>query len=152
MPAWKNITLDIPKGDLNSISEKISEIKRVLSITITDKIDEPNSKWFDENGKQQPLLGETHLMKLLTSASINSELLNNDIRKKLEDETINILKEEIFEDRDWIPIAQLVVVVIHFSSLIRITLAHSKLRPMPKHNQVRIFFKSCYCMVKIRLE
>ena len=56
MPAWKNITLDIPKGDLNSISEKISEIKRVLSITITDKIDEPNSKWFDEGGKQQPLL------------------------------------------------------------------------------------------------
>lgn len=102
MPAWKNITLDIPKGDLNSISEKISEINRVLSITITDKIDEPNSKWFDEGGKQQPLLGETHLMKLLTSASINSELLNNDIRKKLEDETINILKEEIFEDRDWI--------------------------------------------------
>ena len=102
MPAWKNITLDIPKGDLNSISEKISEIKRVLSITITDKIDEPNSKWFDEGGKQQPLLGETHLMKLLTSASINSELLNNDIRKKLDDETINIFKEEIFEDRDWI--------------------------------------------------
>ena len=102
MPAWKNITLDIPKGDLNSISEKISEIKRVLSITITDKIDEPNSKWFDEGGKQQPLIGETHLMKLLTSASINSELLNNDIRKKLEDETINVLKEEIFEDRDWI--------------------------------------------------
>ena len=102
MPAWKNITLDIPKGDLNSISEKISEIKRVLSITITDKIDEPNSKWFDEDGKQQPLLGETYLMKLLTSASINSDLLKNDIRKKLEDETINILKEEIFEDRDWI--------------------------------------------------
>ena len=102
MPAWKNITLDIPKGDLNSISEKISEINRVLSITITDKIDEPNSKWFDEDGKQQPPLGETHLMQLLTSASINSDLLKNDIRKKLEDETINVLKEEIFEDRDWI--------------------------------------------------
>ena len=102
MPAWKNITLDIPKGDLNSISEKISEIKRVLSITITDKIDEPNSKWFDEDGKQKSLLGETHLIKLLTSASINSDLLNDDIRKKLEDETINILEEEIFEDRDWI--------------------------------------------------
>ena len=72
MPAWKNITLDITKGDLKSISEKISEINRVLSITITDKIKEPNSKWFDEDGKQQPLLGETHLMKLLTSASVLS--------------------------------------------------------------------------------
>ena len=102
MPAWKNITLDIPKGDLNIISEKISEITRILSITITDKVDEPNSKWFDEDGKEQPLLGETHLIELLTSASINSTLLNNDIRKKLENETISILKEEIFEDRDWI--------------------------------------------------
>ena len=92
MPAWKNITLDIPKGDLNSMSEKISDIHRILSITITDKIDEPNSKWFDEGGKQQPLLGETHLMKLLTSSSINSDLLKDDIRKKLEDKTIKILK------------------------------------------------------------
>ena len=40
-------------------------------------------------------------MKLLTSASINSELLNNDIRKKLEDETINILKKRSSRS-DWI--------------------------------------------------
>jgi len=120
MPAWKNITLDIPKGDLNSISEKISEIKRVLSIIITDKIDEPNSKWFDEDGKQQPLLGETHLMKLLTSASINSDLLNNDIRKKLEDETINILKEEIFEDRDWIQHSKNQFIEIKITDTLRI--------------------------------
>ena len=102
MPAWKNITLDIAKGDLNSISEKISQIKRILSITITDKVDEPKSKWFEEDGKQQSLEAETHLITLLASASINSDLLNDDIRKKLEDGTINILKEEIFEDRDWI--------------------------------------------------
>ena len=95
MPAWKNITLDIPKGDLNSISEKISEINRVLSITITDKIDEPNSKWFEEDGKQQPLLGETYLMKLLTSASINSDLLKNGLikSKKLKLLTFNASKK-----------------------------------------------------------
>ena len=50
MPAWKNITLDIPKGDLNSISEKISEINRELSINITDKIDQTTTKWFDDDG------------------------------------------------------------------------------------------------------
>ena len=33
---------------------------------------------------------------------MTSDLLKNDLLKKLEDETINILKEEIFEDRDWI--------------------------------------------------
>ncbi len=52
MPAWKNITLDIPKGNLNEISESISEINRVLSITIIDRIDEPDSKWFDEDKKK----------------------------------------------------------------------------------------------------
>ena len=67
MPAWKNITLDIPKGDLNEISESISEIKRVLSVTIIDRIDEPDSKWFDEGGIKQALDGKSHLIKLLTS-------------------------------------------------------------------------------------
>ncbi len=47
MPAWKNVTLNIQNGDLNEISESISEIKRVLSITIIDRIDEPDSNWFE---------------------------------------------------------------------------------------------------------
>jgi len=44
MPAWKNITLNIPEGDLNQISEKISEINRVLSSTILDRTDEVDSR------------------------------------------------------------------------------------------------------------
>ena len=102
MPAWKNITLDIPKGDLNEISESISEINRVLSITIIDRIDEPDSKWFDEDGKKQALNGKSHLIKILTSASVSSNILNKEICLKLEDPSITILTEEIFEDRDWI--------------------------------------------------
>ena len=102
MPAWKNITLDIPKGDLNEISESISEINRVLSITIIDRIDEPDSKWFDEDGKKQTLNGKSHLIRILTSASVSSNILNEEICLKLEDPSITILTEEIFEDRDWI--------------------------------------------------
>ena len=102
MPAWKNITLDIPKGDLNEISESISEINRVLSITIIDRIDEPDSKWFDEDGKKQALNGKSHLIKILASASVSSNILNKEICLKLNDPSITILTEEIFEDRDWI--------------------------------------------------
>ena len=94
MPAWKNITLDIPKGDLNEISESISEINRVLSITIIDRIDEPDSKWFDEDGKKQALNGKSHLIKLLTSASVSSNILNKEICLKLDDPSITILTEE----------------------------------------------------------
>ena len=102
MPAWKNITLDIPIGDLNEISESISKINRVLSITIIDRIDEPDSKWFDEDGKKQALDGKSHLIKILTSASVSSTILNREICLKLEDPSITVLTEEIFEDRDWI--------------------------------------------------
>ena len=102
MPAWKNITLDIPIGDLNEISESISKINRVLSITIVDRIEEPDSKWFNEDGEIQALDGKSHLIKILTSASVSSNALNKEIRNKLNDTSITILKEEIFEDRDWI--------------------------------------------------
>lgn len=102
MPAWKNITLNIPKGDLNQISEKISEINRVLSITILDRTDEVDSRWFDENEAIQDLDGKTHLIRLLTSASVDSNIINKDICKKLDIDVIEVLNEEIFEDRDWI--------------------------------------------------
>ena len=102
MPAWKNITLNIVKGDLNKMSDSISQINRVLSITIVDRMDEPDSKWFDEDGEIQALDGKSHLIKILTSASFSSNALNKEIRKKLNDTSITILKEEIFEDRDWI--------------------------------------------------
>lgn len=102
MPAWKNITLNIPKGDLNQISEKISEINRVLSITILDRTDEVDSRWFDENEAIQDLDGKTHLIRLLTSASVDSNIINKDICKKIDVDVIEVLNEEIFEDRDWI--------------------------------------------------
>mgnify|MGYP006081233383 FL=1 len=102
MPAWKNITLNIPKGDLNQISEKISEINRVLSITILDRTNEVDSRWFDENEAIQDLDGKTHLIRLLTSASVDSNIINKDICKKLDIDVIEVLNEEIFEDRDWI--------------------------------------------------
>ena len=102
MPAWKNITLNIPKGDLNQISEKISEINRVLSITILDRTNEVDSRWFDENEAIQDLDGQTHLIRLLTSASVDSNIINKDICKKLDIDVIEVLNEEIFEDRDWI--------------------------------------------------
>jgi ribosomal protein L11 methyltransferase len=102
MPAWKNITLNIPKGDLNQISEKISEINRVLSITILDRTNEVDSRWFNENEAIQDLDGKTHLIRLLTSASVDSNIINKDICKKLDIDVIEVLNEEIFEDRDWI--------------------------------------------------
>ena len=48
MPAWKNITLSLPEQDLIIVTDKISTIRKILSITIIDRLTESKSKWFDQ--------------------------------------------------------------------------------------------------------
>jgi len=102
MPAWKNITLSVPGQDLMIVSDKISTIRRVLSITIIDRLPENKSEWFDESDESQSLKGETHLIQLLISALTESKDLVNDICMLINQNSIEIISEEIFEDRDWI--------------------------------------------------
>ena len=102
MPAWKNITLSLPEQDLMIVSDKISTIRRVLSITIIDRLTESKSEWFDQLDESQKLKGETHLIQLLVSAVTESKDLLKDISSLINDKSIEIVSEEIFEDRDWI--------------------------------------------------
>ena len=102
MPAWKNITLSLPGQDLLIASDKISTIRRVLSITIIDRLPENESEWFDQSDELHNLKGETHLIQLLVSAVTESQELVNDICILLNENSIEIISEEIFEDRDWI--------------------------------------------------
>ena len=76
MPAWKNITLSIPDKNLETVSDLLSSIKRILSITIIDRLPENKSQWFDQPDKKPSLTGKTHLIQLLVSAPTKStELL-----------------------------------------------------------------------------
>ncbi len=102
MPAWKNITLSLPEQDLIIVSDKISTIRRVLSITIIDRLPENKSEWFDQSDELHNLKGETHLIQLLVSAVTESQELVNDICMLINENSIEIISEEIFEDRDWI--------------------------------------------------
>ena len=102
MPAWKNITLSLPGDDLIIVSDKISTIKKILSITIIDRLPENKSEWFDQSDKTKQLKGETHLVQLLVSALTESKDLVNDICTLINENSIKIISEEIFEDRDWI--------------------------------------------------
>ena len=102
MPAWKNITLSLPGQDLRKISDKILSIKRILSITIIDRLPITQSDWFDQPGEEKTLKGETHLIQLLVSAMTESKDLVKDIGSLINDNSIKIITEEIFEDQDWI--------------------------------------------------
>ena len=102
MPTWKNITLSLPGQDLRKISDKISAIKRILSMTIIDRLPVNQSDWFDQPGEKKMLKGETHLIQLLVSAMTESKDLVKDIGALINDNSIKIITEEIFEDQDWI--------------------------------------------------
>ena len=102
MPAWKNITLSLPGQDLRKISDKILAIKRILSMTIIDRLPVNQSDWFDQPGEKKMLKGKTHLIQLLVSAMTESKDLVKDIGSLINDNSIKIITEEIFEDQDWI--------------------------------------------------
>ena len=102
MPAWKNITLSLLGQDLRKISDKILSIKRILSMTIIDRLPITQSDWFDQPGEEKTLKGETHLIQLLVSAMTESKDLVKDIGSLINDNSIKIITEEIFEDQDWI--------------------------------------------------
>ena len=102
MPAWKNITLSLPGQDLRKISDKILAIKRILSMTIIDRLPVNQSDWFDQPGEKKMLKGKSHLIQLLVSAMTESKDLVKDIGSLINDNSIKIITEEIFEDQDWI--------------------------------------------------
>ena len=63
MPAWKNITISLPgQENLRKISEKILSIKRILSMTIIDRLPVNQSDWFDQPGEKKTLTGKTHFI------------------------------------------------------------------------------------------
>ena len=120
MPAWKNITLSIPDKNLETVSDLLSSIKRILSITIIDRLPENESKWFDHPDKIPSLMGRTHLIQLLVSAPTESKALVNDISLLIDDASIDVISEEIFEDRDWIKHSKKQFTEIIISSRLRI--------------------------------
>ena len=94
MPAWKNITLSLPDKDLETVSDLLSSIKRILSITIIDRLPENKSQWFDQPDKKPSLMGKTHLIQLLVSAPTESTALVNDISLLIDDAYIDVISED----------------------------------------------------------
>ena len=120
MPAWKNITLDIPHEDLDKISESISIINRILAISIIDKLSEKQSEWYEDNDKNRNHNGSDYYIKLLVPGLTDVDKLINEIIKITNLSKIELVSEEIFEDRDWIKHSKKQFTEIIISSRLRI--------------------------------
>ena len=120
MPAWKNITLNIPHENLDQISESISIINRILAITIIDKLSDKQSEWYEDNNKNRNYYGSHYYIMLLVPGLTNVDKLINDIIKTTNLLKIELVSEEIFEDRDWIKHSKNQFKEIKISNQIRI--------------------------------
>ena len=120
MPAWKNITLNIPHEDLDQISESISAINSILAITIIDKLSDRQSEWYEDNDKNRNHNGSNYYIKLLVPGLTNADKLIDDIIKITNLLKIELVSEEIFEDRDWIKHSRNQFKEIKISNQIRI--------------------------------
>ena len=120
MPAWKNITLNIPHEDLDKISESISIINRILAISIIDKLSEKQSEWYEDNDKNRNHNGSDYYIKLLLPGLTNVDKLINEIIKITNLSKIELVSEEIFEDIDWIKHSRNQFKEIKISNQIRI--------------------------------
>jgi len=120
MPAWKNITLNIPHEDLDQISESISTINSILAITIIDKLSDRQSEWYDDNDKNRNHNGSNYYIRLLVPGLTNADKLIDDIIKITNLLKIELVSEEIFEDRDWIKHSKNQFKEIKISNQIRI--------------------------------
>ena len=120
MPAWKNITLNIPHEDLDQISESISAINSILAITIIDKLSDRQSEWYEDNDRNRNHNGSSYYIKLLVPGLTNADKLIDDIIKITNLLKIELVSEEIFEDRDWIKHSKNQFKEIKISNQIRI--------------------------------
>ena len=120
MPAWKNITINLPNHDLKSISEKLEDMNRILAFTVNDKLPEKDSNWIDDPENPFSLNGNTHSLTILASAFINSKKLILDITNRLDIKNKIDFHEEIFEDRDWITYSKSQFKEITISNTLRI--------------------------------
>ena len=121
MPAWKNITLDLPGHDLQDVTEKLGKMNRILSSTLLDRRSEKESDWIDDPEDPHPSIsGDTHLLVLLVAAATNTGQLMNDVQSHLKLKKEPHHFEEIFEDRDWIKHSRSQFREILISDLLRI--------------------------------
>jgi len=119
MTMWKNITLNLPGLDLNTVSDQLSDLN-IASITIKDKRNEMESDWFDDPENPTDLHGDTHNLVLLVSNETNVNQFMSQIRDILNLDYSPDYNEEIFEDKDWVTYTQSQFHEIRISDTLRI--------------------------------
>ena len=100
MKYWKNITIDLPKMNLEDAMDKLLEMN-IVSVTILDKREVEDSDWFHDHTKPLAFSHKTHQISILIDDEYETIKLIDNIRKKLDLKEGPYFIEKRFKDQDW---------------------------------------------------
>ena len=100
MKYWKNITIELPKINLEEVSDKLMELD-IIAVVIKDKRNINDSDWFHKNTEPVKYDSETHSVSLTVEGKLDNKALLKDVVHSLKLNKIPKFSEEKFQDRDW---------------------------------------------------
>ena len=100
MKYWKNITIELPKINLEEVSDKLMELD-IIAVVIKDKRNINDSDWFHKNTEPVKYDSETHSVSLTVEGSLNNKALLKEVVHSLKLNKIPKFSEEKFQDQDW---------------------------------------------------
>ncbi|MFL2983179.1 MAG: 50S ribosomal protein L11 methyltransferase [Candidatus Neomarinimicrobiota bacterium] len=100
MKYWKNITIELPKIDLEEVTDKLMELN-IIAVIVKDKRDINNSDWFHNMSEPVKYESDTHTVSLLVEDNIDNDILMRDVTTHLCLNQIPKFKEHKFQDQDW---------------------------------------------------
>ena len=99
MKYWKNITIDLPKMNLEDAMDKLLEMN-IVSVTILDKREVKDSNWYHDHTKPLVFSHKTHHISILIDDEYETIKLIDNIRKKLNLKDSLYFVEKRLKDQD----------------------------------------------------
>lgn len=100
MKYWKNITIELPKINLEEVSDKLMELD-IIAVVIKDKRNINDSDWFHKNTEPVRYDSETHSVSLTVEGNLDNKALLKEVVHSLKLNKIPKFSEEKFQDQDW---------------------------------------------------
>ena len=100
MKYWKNITIELPKINLEEVSDKLMELD-IIAVVIKDKRNINDSEWFHKNTEPVKYDSETHLVSLTVEGNLDNKALLKEVVYSLKLNKTPKFSEEKFQDQDW---------------------------------------------------
>ena len=101
MKEWKNITINLPELNLETISDELFELN-IIAISIEDKREHHKSDWFHDGVNPLQYNSKTHKISILVDGEDSTKKLMKNLVQLLKLNKMPSYQEYKFKDQNWI--------------------------------------------------